>query len=719
MVTSRTLITLRVVLLTALTCIGVLAISTLVSTSARAEGLPDGRGYEKVSPNNNNDGNVYSPAPIALSNPVYYDPLPFVAAADGDALAYMGDPSEVGGGAHEGANGGDQYVATRNPTGGWTAVNVTPHSQNFYDMPLYEGFSENLSAGFVVSKTITPLATGAPSGGYSVPYVRNFATGSYESLLLGTPPNRGPEEFGAYPWVAPAQIGQHDPIFGGASADFSHVLYEANDALTPNAVAGELTEDNLYDYHDGALALVNVLPNGSSEPNATFGGPAMAPDRPTGNGPALTNAISEDGSRIFWTGLGANHNLYLREDDERTVQLDASVGGEGQFWSATPDGSKALFTKEGDLYEYNVEDHQAIDLVPGAEVQGVLGASRDMSYVYFVARGALGSGAVHQQCEAYEGLCNLYVIHGETVKFIGALQASDNFSGTARTGFAGPWQGSPGARESQVSPDGLHLVFGTHASLTGYDNVYVNEAPSERYEEEEVYIYDYEGSKLTCVSCNPTGEPPAHGSDSAYLPVSHITAYSKRFMSEDGDRVFFDSLDALVPQDTNGLNDVYEWERDGSGECTQVNGCIYLLTAGVGGEGSFMIDSSASGNDVFFTTRSKLVAEDENENIDAYDARVGAPVPANAPACSGTGCQGIPSAPPVFATPASVTYEGVGNFAAPANTKAATTKAKAPKKKKAKKKPKKKKRVKGKRAASSERDGRASARADKSHGRSK
>jgi hypothetical protein len=701
-----------------------LAALVVLSAGARAAtypisspSLPDNRGYEKVSPTNNNDGDVASPISASLSTSTGgFNYQPFVAAADGEALAYMADPPEKGGGGHEGASGGNQYVATRGPAGGWTAVDVTPPSQNFYDFPVYQGFSKNLSVGFLVSKLNTPLAPGAPSGGYNVPYVHDFTTGGYESLLLGTPPNRGTNEFGNSGWHAPGVAsGPYPEMFAGASSDFSHVLYQANDALTPDAIAGGPAENDLYDYHQGALALVNVLPDGSPEPNATFGGPTVAPDNPIKNGPALTNAISEDGSRIFWTGLGENHNLYLREDDERTVQVDASVGGEGQFWSATPDGAKALFTRAGDLYQYDVEDRQTIDLVPGAEVQGVLGTSRDMSYVYFVARGALAPGAEPQECEASSGLCNLYVIHGETVKFIGALGATDNRAGPNTFGMqAGPWQASPGAKESQVSPDGLHLVFGTKAPLTGYDNVYSGER------DEEVYVYDFEGSKLTCVSCNPTGEPPAHVY-SAFLPTGRMSSYSHRWMSEDGNRVFFDSLDALVPQDTNGLSDVYEWERDGSGDCLQVNGCIYLLTAGVGSEGSYLIDISVSANDVFFTTRSKLVAEDENENVDAYDARVGAAVPPAAPSCSGTGCQGTPSAPPIFATPASVTYNGVGNFAAPSKTTASKPKSKT--KKKLKKKPKKKTkraktRTKSRRATASKRGGDA-VRSGMSHGRSK
>ena len=83
-----------------------------------------------------------------------------------------------------------------------------------------------------------------------------------------------------------------------------------------------------------------------------------------------------------------------------------------------------------------------------------------------------------------------------------------------------------------------------------------------------------------------------------------------------------------------------------------------------------MIGASTNGNDVFMTTRGKLVPEDENENTDVYDIRADAVPPPTPPRCTGSGCQGVPSTPPVFATPPSVTYGGVGNFEAPAPEKA-------------------------------------------------
>jgi len=74
------------------------------------------------------------------------------------------------------------------------------------------------------------------------------------------------------------------------------------------------------------------------------------------------------------------------------------------------------------------------------------------------------------------------------------------------------------------------------------------------------------------------------------------------------------------------------------------------------------LDSSASGNDVFMITRAELTQQDQGETYEVYDARVGASEPPSGPVCTGTGCQGLPAGPPLFATPSSVTFNGVGNF---------------------------------------------------------
>ena len=657
------------------TVYGADATFTASSVTAPSAALPDGRGYEKVSPTANADGDVYQDVPIQLALVGGWTEQPFLVSPTGDAVAYMGDPSERGGTGSEGPDLGNQYVSRRSTDGQWETKNVEPPSSGLFDPPAFKGFSSDLTVGFVNSSYTPALAPSAPSNGYSQLYAKDISTDTYTPLITTTPENRTQKDFGAA--ESPTfNRNRAEVEYGGSSADLSHKLFVANDALTSNAVDGGVAENNLYDTSGETTTLVNVLPDGSTEPNATFGGPALAIDK-TGNHqknyPMLAHDISEDGSRIFWTDLNTD-DVYVRENDTAPqsplvsgkcyIPTDACtvlIAEDAQYWNATPDGSKVLYTKTGKLYEYDLESGQAVELAPGSVVRGVTAVSSDLSFVYFVAEpDEPVPGAQRGPCEEGEvggGLCDLYAVHvGEPPRFVATLSGKDNFmQPESFDRFAGDWQGSLGDTEAEATPDGAHLLFTSSARPTGYASG----------NSEQVFLYDYASGQVDCLSCKPNGEPVTKEL-SAFLPVSSVGTAAARWMSDDGNRVFFDTLEGLVPQDINEATDVYEWERYGAGECLEQSGCIYLLSDGTSPEGAFLIGTSTSGNDVFMTTRGRLVPEDENETIDVYDVRVGARPPVASPRCTGSGCQGVPATPPIFATPPSVTYNGVGNFEASA-----------------------------------------------------
>jgi hypothetical protein len=121
--------------------------------------------------------------------------------------------------------------------------------------------------------------------------------------------------------------------------------------------------------------------------------------------------------------------------------------------------------------------------------------------------------------------------------------------------------------------------------------------------------------------------------------------------------VFFDTPDPLVPQDKNSARDVYEWE----------DGHQYLLSSGRSADNSYILDSSASGDDVFFTTDFGFSAGDVDNAYDVYDARVprrGDSPPAGPAECGEKCSTVVPLGldPPV---PASATFEGAGNLSPP------------------------------------------------------
>jgi Tol biopolymer transport system component len=628
-------------------------------------GLPDGRVYEMVAPVDNNDAEVYQPEVTDGDNVQTDTQLPFQASTEGNAIAYVGSPT-TGGNEAAGNESGNQYVARRAGNGVWTQTNVSPVG---LPSAVFQTFSSDLSVGFVDSlEALSPSTPGfgqevPPGGSYDVLYSRS-TTGSnvYTPVFSGTPPYRSRLEFQSF-GVAYHLFGGGARAFApralfyaGASADSSHVLFEANDALTANAEGGPESqfaeENNLYESVDGHLRLVNVLPDGSTKANATFGGPNFEQAHPSSfERPSFSHVISEDGSRVFWTDLNTGH-IYMRENGKTTVEISSA----GKYWTATADGSEVFYTN-GDLYEYDVENDQTTDLTPGVAVQGVVGASENGEYVYYVTAGF-----------------DLDLWHNGATTSIKTLAASDDEVVPYGPNSGGDWQPGFASRMAEVTPDGRNLVF----MSTNGDSADIG----------RVEVYDADTNQVYCASCGA-------GSSKGFVPITFSNTYLKRWISADGSRVFFDSYEGLVPQDTNGKLDVYEWERPGSGSCEAATGCIYLLSGGTSTDKSYFVDASASGNDVFIVTRAKLLPQDADENYVMYDARVDGFEPVMPSACTGTGCQGLPGTPPIFATPSSVTFEGVGNFERPASAvKAKHAPKKKPKLKKKKRKAKDKKKAK-------------------------
>jgi hypothetical protein len=211
----------------------------------------------------------------------------------------------------------------------------------------------------------------------------------------------------------------------------------------------------------------------------------------------------------------------------------------------------------------------------------------------------------------------------------------------------------------------------SHANLTSYESKGVF----------EVFEYDARADHLVCASCNPSGVAPVGASKLTLISVVQTKFPQPRNLSDNG-RLFFDSSDVLSPFDGNGsVEDVYEYEPGGIGTCVRARGCVSLISSGHSPSDSNFVAASSSGDDVFFTTRDRLVPADRDELYDLYDARAnGGFAEVTAPACTGTGCQGVPGAPPIFATPSSVTFAGVGNFDSSPGATAAPQKAKEKKK---------------------------------------
>jgi DNA-binding beta-propeller fold protein YncE len=634
--------------------------------------LPDCRAYEMVSPVDKDNSDVATMVAGAKFRARLDQ-----SAVSGDAFTFSANRAFAG---SESGGWSSQYLSSRGGSG-WSTQAISPKKEGdelpggdlnggTLDTP-FKAFSPELDRAWITDPFAPNPDPSAP-GRFTNVFRRDSATGAYEALVRAVPPHAG-NETGS----------PHYPELQGISADGDHAIIRIADNLTPEAPdLGGNSPNQLYEsYREGEgtpqLRLVSVFPNGSP---ATAGASAGTANLllQYGRTDSVTHAISEDGSRIYWTAANVGPGkLYLRVNGAETLPVSESVGGDtssARFWVASADGLRALFSftagpKAGNLYEFNAAKGKSKPIA--SKAIGLAGASEDLSRFYFASEEALAEGAV-------AGKPNLFVSNEGSFAFVAELSADDakNFGKSIS-----PVHPEAFYHTARASADGNALSFMSNSAplakaVAGYDNTDQLSGKADA----EVYRYDAQTGQLSCASCNPTGARPigdtmklnSDGSITAASTLSNADSelYQPRYLSDDGTRLYFNSFEPLLPRDSNGTMDVYQWEAPGSGDCSEESpafsesndGCLTLISSGDSPKGSEFIDASSSGRDVFFTTLSSLVEQDTGL-VDVYDARVegGFPPPPNPPApCEGEACQG-PSPARNDETPASASYEGVGN----------------------------------------------------------
>jgi hypothetical protein len=312
----------------------------------------------------------------------------------------------------------------------------------------------------------------------------------------------------------------------------------------------------------------------------------------------------------------------------------------------------------------------------GAGVLGLVTAGEDGSYVYFVAAGKLTGEANGEGEMAVSGKPNLYLAHAGRVTFIATLAPVGDEMDWIGEEFSNVEDHGPGAHTARVTPDGTRLAFESELSLTKYNSEAAGPGECGNERCREVYLYDATTGKLICASCGPQSDQRPVG-PAGFAPKAYGFYYLSRNLSENGRRLFFETTNPLVPSDSNGQLDVYEWEQVGEGSCTTMSasyaaseeGCTFPISNGTGALASHFLDASANGDDVFIATADQLVPADTDAREDVYDVRVegGFPVPGVQSVCeSADSCRASVSAQPgLFGAPASQAFSGPGNPAAP------------------------------------------------------
>jgi hypothetical protein len=671
--------------------------------------LPGCRAYEMVSPLDKEGGDIFT-----LTDGGNYPDGLTESSLLGGKLAYasyraFGDASA--------APITAQYIAARS-SDGW---------RSHYVLGPREGLNTTIgNARFTELRALSPDLCEAWVKTFAEPVLAPKALAGQMNIYRHDDSEQdcGGEGWEAFTTVLPAHGGFGNLELRGVAADGSQVIYAANDNLEDTRapdLGGEGEKLALY-YEargEGKPTYVCVGVDGSVANTTCDAGSANVDQAPRYRLSNLTGAISADGERVFWSTpvstASVGGQIFVREHPGQaqstisagkclqaskacTVAVSAKgeelTGGanpKSHFWLASEDGSKAIYTTvngqgRSDLYEFGV-DTRVTRMIAG-KVLGVMGAGSDASRIYFASEEALSGEANSQGALPTPGKANLYLTEGDTFRFVATLADAGGDPVPGENAIIG----SPAARSSRVSTDGLHAVFMSTMPLTGYENTDAH-SPAKCGQTEgrcdtEVFLFDAAANEnkgtLTCVSCNPSRARPSGrkigllGGESfweaAWIGVWKTSLYPGRVMSEDGTRVFYEAADALSPRDSNGSTDVYEWEAPNThpdeGDCRETSasysvqdkGCVNLISSGQGEGGATLVDTNQNGSDVFLATAQSLLHQDTGL-VDIYDARIDGGLPelaSSSAGCEGEACQ-APAVAPLDATPGSLTFTGPGD----------------------------------------------------------
>ena len=564
--------------------------------------LPDCRAYELVSPP---DTNGRSPLGVGYTG-VYFPTLQ--TSPEGDKATFRIEGGSLPGSEGSGAFNGENYLSTRTATG-WSTEIAAPSGTDY----------------------LAPLPGGvSPDQEYS---------------FWGGELNEEPARYLRYPDGHSALVGQgslgedHNVEANLIAAGGAHVIFTTRNG--PSHLAAQLEPDAppagttaVYDRTaDEVTHVVSLLPGEltpASGQNATYVG------------------ASYDGEGIAFK-IGAT--LYLRYRNEETFEIGAGV-----TYAGVSEGGGRIFYLEGDdLFAFDVASEETVAFSASGDVTPV-NVAADGGAAYLISPSVLTTGENPNGAVAQAGKDNLYLSEEGAISFVATVTALDVEGeplGNGQVLGLGLWVQSlavwrPGQETSRVTHDGSVLLFESEAQLGDYD--------PEGFK--QIYRYDVVAGTLDCLSCNPTLASATSDASlqtvgvesTAEAPVSTYARMPN--LSAGGDRAFFQSSEALVLADTDGLQDVYEWEAQGVGSCQRPRGCVHLISYGNSARDDFLFSASESGDDVFFLTTDLLVGADRDATASLYDARVGGGFPeAVSPPCQEEGCRPVPTPSPSLVVP--------------------------------------------------------------------
>lgn len=408
--------------------------------------------------------------------------------------------------------------------------------------------------------------------------------------------------------LALVSCGLGEPTFVAASTDASRVFITTKEAL----VAADV--DTALDVYEITTDGIRLVSGGSANVDIEF------------------SRISADGTRVFFQtpealpGTGDTDTAWDVYERANGVLRLVSGGTSNQssfFGGATADGTRVWFTSGDalvaadtdavtDLYERN---GATLTLISGPDAGQLFataafgGATADGNTVWFTTNKRLVPGDTDSTSDVYQR-------SGETL-----TRLSANNLAAFSTGFSG------------VSADGTHVYFVSNkgtppAAVVGPRAV--GAVAFNLYERSPGGVIDL-GPNATFLGASAIGGRVVLATKEALLPedtdaVADIYAHESgtftlvsggtadvpvgaHAVSPDATRVVFETTEALLPADTDITTDLYQ--RDGA--------TLTLLTPGTADIPAVLKGTADDATRVFFRTAEALVPEDTDTGIDVYE----------------------------------------------------------------------------------------------------
>jgi hypothetical protein len=646
---------------------GVAGADTCANAALRtglAAHLPDCRAFEQVSPINKNGA--------AVKSVFAQRPAVGWSSADGSTILFNADaailPNQVRGlpvptVARRTPNGWDGVPVVDGPRG---VINPGPSGMTFQIPSL-----DRTRLLFVSGSTFTsdnPESPEPTSGGV------NLTRGTVADWVSKpTWPGASPE---------PGHIIQTSLAAVGASDDLSSVFFTSQGTLTPeDGLSGRGTGDAtaaLYRFTDGRLWSAGVLPDGTTDPDGSdMAGLALgtgetnsAINQSLGDMYGISHPVARDGSSWLFvsprpdSGSVRAPQLYLGRADGPSILLSqpsgsttGPVAGSAGVLRVSDRGASAAGPSTPGVYAARSRDGRFVLFSTSDQLTGdaPAAAATRKTYRYDLSTGSLtylpaltvdnGADPAHERGTVLnisdDGSRVLYYTRDTNALMLWRDNGLPITLGTPTD--AGSVSAPVSLGSSRFSVDGRTLTF--------MSRTVIGSTPNHPPGTTQIYRYTESDGQLVCISCTPVGADPA--GDSSFSLRGSFNNYpgqdsfsiapveDNRGVSDDGRRVVFTTTTAFSSDDHNTVADVYEWRVDQPQPQLLSSGAATSL-------GDLLVDTSASGDDVFFVSNVGLSAADRDGIYDLYDARVGGGF---APAVVDPGCVGDACQPPVSAPP--------------------------------------------------------------------